>query len=72
MLLYWFTSNLWTMGQQFYIFRFHPHTPAGGAPVGRRGRRAGELGKALAPKVGQKPVNPKGSRPGAVRRRRRT
>ena len=24
-LLYWFTSNLWTLGQQAYIIRFHPH-----------------------------------------------
>ncbi len=26
-LLYWFTSNLWTLGQQAYIIRFHPATP---------------------------------------------
>ncbi len=61
-LLYWFSSNLWTMGQQFYIFRFHPHTP-GAAAVGAP---AGETGKTLAPKVGQKPVSPKGTRPGAT------
>ena len=36
-LLYWFTSNIWTMLQQFYIFRYHPHTP--GAPVARDHRR---------------------------------
>jgi len=23
-LLYWFTSNLWTLAQQAYIIRFHP------------------------------------------------
>jgi YidC/Oxa1 family membrane protein insertase len=61
-LLYWFTSNLWTMGQQFYIFRFHPHTP--GASPAAVGAAAPPAVKALAPKVGQKPVNPKGSRPG--------
>jgi YidC/Oxa1 family membrane protein insertase len=48
-LLYWFTSNVWTLGQQFYINKFHPHVPAEEGPVG-------ELGKTLAPKPGQKPV----------------
>ena len=58
-LLYWFTSNLWTMFQQFYILKYHPHTPgatveaaAGAAPT-----------RISAPKVGQKPVHPKGGRP---------
>jgi YidC/Oxa1 family membrane protein insertase len=65
-LIYWFTSNLWTMGQQFYIFRFHPHTPAVATAGGAGGATpAGELGKSLAPKVGQKPQNPKGTRAGA-------
>ncbi len=48
-LLYWFTSNLWTLGQQAYIIRFHPQTEEPKTPVG-------ELGKALAPKPGQRPV----------------
>ncbi len=48
-LLYWFTSNVWTLGQQFYINKFHPHTEPESAPVG-------EVGKTLAPKPGQKPV----------------
>lgn len=61
-LLYWFTSNLWTMGQQFYIFKFHPHTPSGQAAAGP----SNDLGKSLAPKVGQKPVNAKGSKPTSV------
>lgn len=61
-LLYWFTSNLWTMLQQFYIFRFHPHTPLGSGPPAA----AGEVSKAIAPKVGQKPISPKGSRPGVT------
>jgi len=50
-LLYWFTSNVWTLGQQAYINKFHPHTPTEQGPVG-------ELGKKLAPKPGQKPVRP--------------
>ena len=49
-LLYWFTSNTWTMGQQFYINKFHPHPDLDkNRPV------AGELGKTLAPKPGQRP-----------------
>jgi YidC/Oxa1 family membrane protein insertase len=47
-LLYWFTSNTWTMAQQLYVNRFHPHTPTE-TPV------VGELGKTLAPKPGQRP-----------------
>jgi len=60
-LLYWFTSNLWTLGQQYYIFRYHPHTPA--AATAASGAAAPPA-KTLAPRPGQKPVNPKGTRPG--------
>jgi YidC/Oxa1 family membrane protein insertase len=63
-LLYWFTSNLWTMGQQFYIFRFHPHTPGDTAAIAAG--PVGEVGKTLAPKVGQKPANAKGTRAGVT------
>jgi YidC/Oxa1 family membrane protein insertase len=48
-LLYWFTSNLWTLGQQGYIIRYHPVTEEPDKPVG-------QLGKTLAPKPGQRPV----------------
>ena len=48
-LLYWFTSNLWTLGQQAYIVRYHPHEPEKPEPKG-------EAGKALAPRPGQRPV----------------
>jgi YidC/Oxa1 family membrane protein insertase len=48
-LLYWFTSNLWTLAQQGYIIRFHPHSDEPAKPVG-------ELGKTLAPRPGQRPV----------------
>ena len=37
------------MGQQLYINKFHPHVPKETPP-------AGELGKSLAPKPGQKPI----------------
>jgi YidC/Oxa1 family membrane protein insertase len=49
-LLYWFTSNLWTLGQQGYIVRFHPHEPE------QQDDGKGELGKTLAPRPGQRPV----------------
>jgi YidC/Oxa1 family membrane protein insertase len=48
-LLYWFTSNLWTLAQQGYIVRYHPPTEEPVKPVG-------ELGKKLAPRPGQRPV----------------
>jgi YidC/Oxa1 family membrane protein insertase len=48
-LLYWFTSNLWTLAQQGYIIRYHPPTEEPVKPVG-------EVGKALAPRPGQRPV----------------
>ena len=40
-LIYWFTSNLWTMGQQFYVIRRNPApgTPAYAAWEERRRRR---------------------------------
>ena len=44
-LLYWFTSNTWTLAQQFYINRYHPHTSA-------TTTFTGQLGKMLAPKPG--------------------
>lgn len=52
-LLYWFTSNVWTLGQQLYINKYHPHTPKETVP-------AGEVGKTLAPRPGQRPVRDKG------------
>jgi YidC/Oxa1 family membrane protein insertase len=53
-LLYWFTSNTWTMFQQLYINKFHPHTPTLATP-------AGAVGKSLAPKPGARPVYTKKS-----------
>lgn len=49
-LIYWFTSNLWTMGQQFYIYRYHPVDAVPEVPP------VGVVGKTLAPKPGAKPV----------------
>jgi YidC/Oxa1 family membrane protein insertase len=60
-LLYWFTNNLWTMGQQFYILHRHPHPDA----VNKKDEKPAIDPKLLAPKPGQKPVNPKARRPAA-------
>jgi YidC/Oxa1 family membrane protein insertase len=49
-LLYWFTNNLWTMGQQFYILKKMP------PPGAKQDTTPSEAAKALAPKPGQKPV----------------
>jgi YidC/Oxa1 family membrane protein insertase len=62
-LLYWFTSNLWTMGQQFYIHRFHPHPSTVAAAAGAA--PATENGRSSAPRVGAKPNRAKTGRPAA-------
>jgi len=49
-LLYWFTSNLWTLGQQAYIIRFHPPDAPSAASLA-----PSAAAKALAPKPGAKP-----------------
>ena len=60
-LLYWFTSNSWTMAQQLYVNKVHPHPDLDKtAPV------AGELGRTLAPKPGQRPNRPAKSKPNAA------
>src|SRR5581483_3417745 len=48
-LLYWFTSNTWTLLQQMYINRFHP-------PEVKDTAEVGAVGKTLAPKPGQRPT----------------
>jgi YidC/Oxa1 family membrane protein insertase len=64
-LLYWFTNNLWTMGQQFYILK---KMPPPGSPAAKAKAEADKPQidpKALAPKPGAKPVRAKGGRPAA-------
>ena len=65
-LLYWTTSNLWTMGQQFYVIRNNPApgTPAFKAKEDRDRAKAIKHGK--APAVEAAPVEPEAPRP-AVR-----
>jgi YidC/Oxa1 family membrane protein insertase len=52
--IYWCTTNVWSMGQQFYVLHRMPHPGQVQA-----GPKQPELAKALAPKPGVKPVNPK-------------
>ncbi|MCW2811676.1 MAG: putative rane protein, partial [Friedmanniella sp.] len=48
-LIYWFTSNLWTMGQQFYVIRRNPApgTPAYDAWEQRRKAKGKDLHEAI-------------------------
>ena len=48
-LIYWFTSNLWTMGQQFYVIRRNPApgTPAYDAWEERRRAKGKDLHEAI-------------------------
>jgi YidC/Oxa1 family membrane protein insertase len=62
-LLYWFTNNLWTLGQQFFILR---KMPPPGSDAAKAKAAAGKPvidPKTLAPKPGAKPVRPKSGRP---------
>lgn len=47
-LLYWFVSNMWTMGQQFYVIRNSPQpdTPAFAALEARKAKKAAKRGQA--------------------------
>jgi YidC/Oxa1 family membrane protein insertase len=55
-LIYWFTSNLWTMGQQFYVIRRNPApgTPAYDAWEERRKSKGKAV--ALAPAIEPEPA----------------
>ena len=60
-LLYWFTNNLWTLGQQFYILKKMP-TPGQAAAKAAADRPAIDP-KSLAPRPGAKPVRNRPGRP---------
>jgi YidC/Oxa1 family membrane protein insertase len=57
-LLYWFTTNVWTMGQQFYVIRNSPQpdTPAYKALMERKAKKAARKGQ--APEVPDEPTQP--------------
>jgi YidC/Oxa1 family membrane protein insertase len=62
-LLYWFTNNLWTLGQQFFILRKMPPPGSDAAKAKVTADKPAVDPKTLAPKPGAKPVRPKGTRP---------
>jgi YidC/Oxa1 family membrane protein insertase len=64
-LLYWFTNNLWTLCQQFFILRKMPPPGSAAAKAKAAADKPAVDPKTLAPKPGAKPVRSKGSRPAA-------
>src|SRR5665648_232567 len=70
-LIYWSTTNFWSMGQQFYVIRRNP-TPGSEAErlyKERRARRAAERGVVLEDEPTE-PEKPKGQRQQPVRKER--
>jgi YidC/Oxa1 family membrane protein insertase len=66
LILYWTTSNLFSLGQQFWVLKKYPPMvngkPVEAKPKAKKGEDLELIEaqkKALAPKVGAKPVNPK-------------
>jgi YidC/Oxa1 family membrane protein insertase len=77
-LIYWFTSNAWTMGQQLYINKFHPHLPPPDAaagtgdegpinPDGGHPTTPDPTTEPRAPRPGQRPTRPPRKHPPAQR-----
>jgi YidC/Oxa1 family membrane protein insertase len=62
-LLYWFTNNLWTLGQQFFILRKMPPPGSDAAKAKAAAAKPAVDPKTLAPKPGAKPVRQKAGRP---------
>ncbi|MCW2583438.1 MAG: oxaA [Klenkia sp.] len=65
-LLYWFTNNLWTLGQQFYILKKLPMPGSPDALAKAAADKPKIDPKLLAPKPGAKPVRPKNGRTAAL------
>src|SRR4051812_24824440 len=61
-LLYWFTNNLWTLGQQFFILRKMPPPGSDAAKAKAAADKPAVDPGTLAPRPGAKPVPPKGGR----------
>jgi YidC/Oxa1 family membrane protein insertase len=64
-LLYWFTNNLWTLGQQFFILRKMPPPGSDAAKAKAAAEKPAVDPKSLAPRPGAKPVRPKSGRTAA-------
>ena len=58
LIIYWTTSNLFSLGQQMWVLKKYPPPKVAGAKAEPKPVDP-ELAKALAPKVGAKPANPK-------------
>jgi YidC/Oxa1 family membrane protein insertase len=64
-LLYWFTNNLWTLGQQYFILRKLPPPGSDAAKAKAAADKPVVDPRTLAPKPGAKPVRSKPGRPAA-------
>ena len=62
-LLYWFTNNLWTLGQQFFILRKLPPPGSDAYKAKNASDKPVVDPRTLAPKPGAKPVRTKPGRP---------
>jgi YidC/Oxa1 family membrane protein insertase len=62
-LLYWFTNNLWTLGQQYFILRKLPPPGSDAHKAKADAEKPYVDPKTLAPKPGAKPVRSKPGRP---------
>ena len=62
-LLYWFTNNLWTLGQQYFILRKLPPPGSDAAKAKAAEGKPVIDPRTLAPKPGAKPVRSKPGRP---------
>ena len=61
LVLYWVTTNLWTLGQQYVLFkRFPPPVPVGAAVAAGPAGAAAAKGKASAKPAGKEPARPAG------------
>jgi YidC/Oxa1 family membrane protein insertase len=65
-LVYWFTNNLWTLGQQFYILKAMPPPGSPGALAKAAADKPVVDTRTLAPKPGAKPVRPRPGRQATV------
>jgi len=65
-LLYWFTNNLWTLGQQFYILKKMPPPGSPAALAKAEADKPRIDPKLLAPKPGAKPVRPRKGAPSST------
>ncbi|MGO8894395.1 MAG: membrane protein insertase YidC [Streptosporangiaceae bacterium] len=63
LVLYWVTTNLWTLGQQFFMFRNWEPIGAAGAAAGAT--TAGPVGPVRAAKSSPRPGSPRPGSPGA-------